>query len=73
MIEDNKLLQQRLVEEDRMQVQLREQVKQLASENHRQLDDIAAIKRDKENEIEKIHNDFRMEKEAFFERANKER
>ena len=73
LIEDNKLLQQRLMEEDRTQIQLREQIKQLASENHRQLDDIAAIKREKELDLEQARKDFRIEKDTILEKAQQER
>ena len=73
LIEDSKLLQSRLIEADRDHAKLREQIKQLANENRRQLEDIAAIKSEKEEEASQMRTEFRQEKDLILERASKEK
>ena len=62
LIEDNKSLQNRLLEADQIQLQLRHQIKQSNKDSHQVLDQLATVKCEKEEEILEMLTGFRNDK-----------
>ena len=69
---DNRIFQQRMHEEDSLQNQLRNQIQCLTHTNNDYLDQIAVVKREKEVEISRMIQEFKLEKEALVSKATKD-